>query len=189
MKKSYKIIRLIKIPKLFLIIVGLFIITSCDKDDDQNPIDKLPPITQKGAQTFGCLINGQPFIPPVFGRNSPRAFYQFVRGAYTLGISAKKGGGEELQTLIIGALDIETLETGSYELKSEDSSNFFAKYLLGGGIVQTSVTTNNNPGKLIISKHDKENYIISGTFSFNIKDNNGNDIKVTDGRFDLNYTN
>jgi len=64
MKKSYKVQGQSKIPTLFLLIVGLILITSCDKDDDQNPLDKLPPITQNGAQTFGCLINGKPFIPP-----------------------------------------------------------------------------------------------------------------------------
>ncbi len=177
-----------KIIQLILI-MGLALNTSCDKDDDQTPIDQLPPATQTGAQTFGCLINGEPFVPPRFGRNSPRAFYQFVRGAYTLGISAKKGGGEELQTVIIGAIDINSLNTGSHELTSELPGNFIAKYLLGGGIVLNSVTTNDNSGVINITKYDQENFIISGTFSFTVKDPDGNKIEITEGRFDLNYTN
>jgi|SRR5690606_4578538 len=171
-----------------ILIMGLALNTSCDKDEDQTPIEQLPPATQSGAQTFGCLINGEPFVPPKIGRNSPRAFFQYVRGAYTLGISAKKGGGDELQTVIIGAIDINSLNSGSHELTSEIPGNFFAKYLLGGGRILNSVTSNENNGVVNITNYDQEKFIISGTFSFTVKDENGNNIEITEGRFDLNYT-
>ena len=189
MRKSYKINRLINIPILLLLIVGFIIVTSCDKDDDQSPVDKLPPITQNGAQTFGCLINGEAFIPPKIGRNSPRSFYQFVRGAYTFNFSGSTGGGSEMLTIIIGGIDISGLSEGEFILTEEESGNFYGEYLLGGGLELSSATSTNNPGKLIITNFDAENFIISGLFSFTVDDNNGNIIEITEGRFDLNYTN
>lgn len=123
MKKSFKLQGLSKIPKLFLLIVGLIIITSSDKDDDQSPIDKLPPITQNGAQTFGCLINGKLFMPSVFGSNSPRAFYQYARGAYTLGISAGSGGGQEMIPVLFGGIDIPELKEQQYSLEYSSQIN------------------------------------------------------------------
>ena len=193
MVKSYKKIRLNKAPKLFLVIVGLLIITSCDKNDDQIPLEQLPPATQTGAQTFGCLINGKPFIPPLFGSNSPRAFYQFARGAYTLGISAGKGGGVEMVNIFIGAIDINGLQVGEYSLIERKSGNYFGTYLGGAeaeeGWLSIFSTSNGNPGVLNITNFDPEKFIISGTFSFTLIDENGEKIQITDGRFDMNFTN
>lgn len=187
MVKSYKKIRIYKAPKLFLVIVGLLIITSCDKNDDQTPLEQLPPATQIGAQTFGCLINGKPFIPPKLGSNSPRAFFQYARGAYTLGISAGTGGGYEMITVLVGGIDISGLTEGQYSLIERQSGNYHGEYLEG---YEFRATTNTiNPGELIVTNFDPENFIISGTFSFSIKDENGDNIEITDGRFDMNYTN
>ena len=187
MKKFNKITRLSKISKLFLLIVGLIIITSCDKDDDLTPEEQLPPKTQTGAQTFGCLINGQPFVPPKLGSNSPRAFYQFARGAYTLGISAGTGGGNEMIAVLVGGIDISGLTEGQYSLIERQSGNFHGAYLEGYEFQST--TNTGDPGKLIVTNFDPQNFIISGTFSFSIKDENGDNIEITEGRFDMNYTN
>ena len=67
----------------FLITALLLLNAACNSDDDNNPVDpvdELPPATQVGAQTFGCLINGEPFLPPKLGSNRASAFYQFVDG-------------------------------------------------------------------------------------------------------------
>ncbi|CAD0001286.1 hypothetical protein [Flavobacterium salmonis] len=54
---------------LLLLFTALFILTSCDKDKDDdkptNPIDQLPPVTQTGANTFGCLLDGEVFKPGI----------------------------------------------------------------------------------------------------------------------------
>ena len=178
--------------KLLLLLTITVTLSCCNKNDDDqpiNPIDQLPPATQTGEQTFGCLINGEAFVPPSFGSNSPSAFYQFVDGAYTLGISASKGGGNELESILLGALDVSNIVEANYLLKSEQSGNFLGKYLIGGGIISNSVTTDEIPGELVITKFDSENFIISGTFEFTVLDNDGQEIHITDGRFDMNYTN
>ena len=178
-----------------LLITALMVLNAaCRSDDDNEPIDPadaLPPATQTGEQTFGCLINGEPFFPAKFGSNRPSAFYQFVDGAFTFVLSAarKDGSGEDFKSISLGALDIQPLTEGEYQLKSFESGNFFGQYLLGGGLVLQSYTSEDVPGKLIVTRIDDEEFIISGTFEFTVLDNNGNEIKITDGRFDLNYTN
>ncbi|TMU50427.1 DUF6252 family protein [Flagellimonas algicola] len=176
--------------KTLLAFMLMVILTACNNDDDgtpENPADALPPATQTGEGTFGCLIDGEPFFPGRFGGDQPSAFYQFVRDAYTLGISASRGGGETMVGFNLGALDIEGLEEKTYSLTTFESGNFFAEYLIGGGIELTSSPTDEEPGILTITNFTDE--IISGTFEFTVLDNEGNEIRITDGRFDLRYTN
>lgn len=178
--------------KLLLLLTIISSFSCCNNDDDNtptNPIDQLPPATQTGAQTFGCLINGEAFVPPSFGSNAPSAFYQFVDGAYTLGISAGTGGGTELKSINIGCLDMPLIEETNYNLLEFVTGNYFGEYYLGGGNGEIYSTTVNNPGTLTITRFDQENFIISGTFNFTVLDNDGNEINITNGRFDMNYTN
>ncbi|TXT34444.1 MAG: hypothetical protein FD136_331 [Chitinophagaceae bacterium] len=51
--------------KSFLIIAVSFVLlsSSCRKNKPVNPIDQLPPETQTGANTFGCLVDGGVFKP------------------------------------------------------------------------------------------------------------------------------
>ena len=166
-------------------------LSCCKKDDDQstNPIDQLPPATQTGEQTFGCLINGEAFVPPSFGSNSPSAFYQFVDGAYTLGISAGTGGGTELKSINIGCLDMPLIEEIEYTFLEFATGNYFAEYRIGAGFILDTSSSISNPGTLIITNFDQDNFIISGTFEFTVLDNDGGEINITNGRFDMNYTN
>ena len=186
-----KINNKIKIDSLLkiLILFTCIYLYSCDKEDDLTSLEKLPPATQTGEQTFGCLINGDVFIPSKIGGNAPRAFYQFARGAYTLGISAGTGGGENMISVLVGGIDIPEILEKKYLLTERQSRNYHGEYLEGGGLDLRSNTSSNYPGELVITNFDPQNYIISGTFSFTIKDEKGNNIEITNGRFDLNYTN
>lgn len=168
----------------------LLLATNCKNDDDAptNPIDKLPPATQTGEQTFGCLINGEAFIPDSFGSGRPNAFYQFVDGAYTLVVRSSRGGGS-MESVGLSGIDIEPISENLFLLASENSGNFTGIYLIGGGITLDTTTKDNNPGTLIITNFDEENFIISGTFEFTVLDDDNNEIKITEGRFDVKYTN
>tara|TARA_R110000868_G_scaffold111973_1_gene301881 strand:+ start:1582 stop:2121 length:540 start_codon:yes stop_codon:yes gene_type:complete len=176
---------------LLLIIVIVFTLISCDKDDDKpkTELEKLPQATQTGAQTFGCLIDGKAFLPPKFGTNAPRAFYQLINGSYTLGISGSRGGGANLQSINIGCLDMPVITLTTFNLKEFAYGNYFGEYFIGGGITFSGATTSEKPGNLTITRFDPANFIISGTFEFTVLDDNGVEIKITDGRFDMRYTN
>jgi hypothetical protein len=177
---------------LLLILLTTFTLSCCDKDNDQpkTELEKLPPATQIGAQTFGCLIDGKAFVPPKFGTNAPNAFYQFVGGAYTLGINSATGGGTELKSINIGCLDMPVLNVNDYELKEFATGNYFGEYRIAAGFNFDGSSFLQKPGTLTITKFDPVNFIISGTFSFEAKElTTGEIIQITNGRFDMNYTN
>jgi len=49
---------------ILLLTISFFLLSSsCKKNKPTNPVDQLPPETQTGANTFGCLINGEVFKP------------------------------------------------------------------------------------------------------------------------------
>lgn len=177
---------------LLLLLLTVFTLTCCDKDDDKpkTELEKLPPATQTGAQTFGCLIDGKAFVPPRFGTNSPNAFYQFVGGAYTLGINASTSGGPNLKSINIGCLDMPLITVNNYNLKEFISGNYFGEYREAAGFNFDGSSFLQDSGILSITRFDPINFIISGTFSFKAKDiNTGEIIEITNGRFDMNYTN
>ena len=154
-----------------------------------NPIDKLPPATQTGQQTFGCLINGEAFIPDSFGSGRPSAFYQFLDGTYTMNISGSSGGGSQMQSISIGGIEIEPIEERIYALLEEESGKLYGRYNIGGGITLRGSSSIEMPGTLVVTNFDPENFIISGTFEFTVLDNDNNEIKITEGRLDVKYAN
>ncbi|MCA6421187.1 MAG: hypothetical protein IM568_00035 [Flavobacterium sp.] len=177
---------------LILLLLTTFTLSCCNKDDDNKPkteLEKLPLATQTGAQTFGCLIDGKAFVPPKFGTNAPNAFYQFVGGEYTLSIYGSTDGGPTLKSINIGCLDMPLIQETSYLLKEELTNNYFGEYNIGGGITFSGASTTAIPGTLTITRFDPSNFIISGTFEFTVLDDNGAEIKITNGRFDMQYTN
>ncbi len=176
--------------KKLTIFISLFfaILISCNKDDDPiSPIDQLPAATQTGAGTFGCLVNGEPFID---NSGSFNCFYQFVDGEYNFGINGLDNVGN-LTSLNISTYDKSLEEGQTYQLIQDDIGNAWA-----GGYFDTDnsfgefVTTNQeNSGTLKINKFDFTNFIISGTFSFDLLDPyTGNIIQIREGRFDSHFS-
>jgi hypothetical protein len=85
MKKNPNRLLLMKTTMLFCIMT---LFAACDKDDDKcQGIDCLPPATQTGAGTFGCLVNGEPFVDNSGFFN---CFYQLVDGEYYFGIRGRR---------------------------------------------------------------------------------------------------
>lgn len=77
-----------------------------------------------------------------------------------------------------------------YDLESFSSGKFYGLYDLSrNGNSETYYTNENLPGALLITNFDSQNFIVSGTFEFTVLTDDGNEINITDGRFDLNYTN
>ncbi|WP_445736416.1 hypothetical protein [Mariniflexile sp.] len=154
----------------------LMAVTNCKSDDDTptNPIDQLPPPTQTGENTFGCLINGDPLF--ITNSNKITAIYQ---GGFV------QFGGEGVYIVALDPfttnipydfLDIgEGTARARYTKEIQEST--FCYYEYG----------NTYEGFIKFSKIDKTNYIISGTFEFSTKKDGCPDIKITNGRFDMKY--
>lgn len=170
---------------LFLIVVTSFLF-SCSADDES--IDMLPPKTRTGEQTLGFKINGETYILNGTGTNLPRVYYQEMNGKYFLTIGADFIKDDQHKTIQIVGQDLKQLEEKAYVLEEREASKIWAGYYEGSSDVPYSFfTTNEVTGNLIITKLDQEKFIISGEFYFTALNEDGNLIKIRDGRFDLNY--
>jgi hypothetical protein len=175
----------------YLLITIAFI--ACNNDDKpSNPIDQLPPATQVGANKIGCLVNGVPFTDSGLMNN----FYQLVDGEYYLVINWTDGPNNNYRDGQIALKRIIVEENQSYIL---NKSTFFDGDYTGGGATFTSnrtelygqyVTKVEYFGIVTFTKFDTQNQIMSGTFEFQVQEiTTGEIINITDGRFDLTFSN
>jgi len=178
-----------KLTALPLLMLGLLFLsaTSCKEDDDtpNNPIDQLPPATQTGENTFGCLLDGEAFIPSG-GGNPLDCVYQFVDGGYYFSVQGNKRDNQNiLRRISIGVLNRELIEDFTYELKENEDGNATGRFFFGA---LSNFTSANNAGELIITKLDIENQKVSGVFWFDVEHPvTGEIVEIREGRFDMKY--
>ncbi|MGB7786039.1 MAG: DUF6252 family protein [Salinimicrobium sp.] len=166
----------------------IFLSASCSKEKEcDDPIDCLPPITQKGANTAGCLVNGKVLVPGGQGINTGsvlKAIYNYSSdndSVFGLSIRDLTSGGSKM--MLISIRNRELVEGEIYELTNEES-NSFGSYING---LNGFVTNEGNRGELTISRIDTERHIASGTFWFDAVDDEGEIVKIRNGRFDVQY--
>ena len=84
---------------LILIFLATLTLSCCNKDDDKTPIEQLPPATTTGANTAGCLVNGQAFLPKGSSQFGPTlsCFYQQHQDGYHFGLGIVEKGSNEKQ--------------------------------------------------------------------------------------------
>lgn len=171
---------------LFLFIAALTL-SCCDKDDDKPiaEIDKLPPATQTGANTFGCLLDGEIFKPGIY-HNSYQCFYQYVNGKYYFWVSGNmKDKNQNSIEVGVGTEKLSISEGQILNLYERVDGNSFGIYLFNIDFNNTSTV---NTGELKITKLDMKNNIVAGTFWFDVKDNKGVIHQIREGRFDMQFT-
>lgn len=174
----------LKDGSIILLLLTSFAINSCNKDDDNcQGVECLPPATQTGAGTFGCLVNGVPFVDK---SGSFNCFYQLVDGEYYFGITGSRAGNEYVQ-IDIGSIKAELSEGDILLLERED--NKFYAFLSFNCICPQGKTNSDQPGTLKVTKFDIQNKIVSATFEFTVTDpNTGTVYEITEGRFDTFFT-
>jgi hypothetical protein len=79
----------------------------------------------------------------------------------------------------------EIIEGSSYDLVNEENGNATGFYGFNGDLF---FTDNVQTGQMTITKLDLNTKIVSGTFFFDIIDQNGNLREIRDGRFDMRFT-
>ncbi|MBN8788474.1 MAG: hypothetical protein J0I84_15400 [Terrimonas sp.] len=168
---------------LFACLFSLLLSASrCKKDRFE-----LPPETTTGANTFGCKVNGKVFVPRS-GNGRPGLFCQYVYlgegegGGWFLNIPAVdwKASPNEIVSIATDSLLIE--EGVTYEFKNQKGypQAFYFKS-------EKYLKRDTASGKLHITKQDRNNRILSGTFEFVGTNNTGESVNVTEGRFDILY--
>ncbi len=186
--------------KPLLVLITLFFITlttsECKKHKPGNPIDRLPPETQTGANTFGCLVDGKAFVPKGIGLN-PRltCYYQYIYypspSGYVFQVSASDNSKPSSPINVNISIDSLSLKNGeTYELQTQGIKGIaygnYRKFI--NSTLDDFFTYSPSSGQLILKKFDEINQIASGTFWFNGVDASGDTVHVTNGRFDMQFT-
>nr|WP_315258206.1 hypothetical protein [uncultured Flavobacterium sp.] len=172
---------------LLLLLTIAIALSCCDKDDDKpkNPIDQLPPATQTGANTFGCLLDGEVFKPGLTN-NSLDCVYQNINNEYYFSLQGnRRDTNNNLIRLGCSTQNLQIIEGQTYQLKERIDGNANGKYFFN---LDFSYTTTTEVGELKITKLDFTNNIVSGTFWFDVKDSKGVIHQIREGRFDMQFT-
>jgi len=178
--------------KTFLLLLATFTLSCCNKDD--NPFsskDQLPAETQTGANTVGCLVNGEVFIPHQQGINpAVNCFYQLDNGEFffTMGFSDFRNGGSKsvfIQTKRVNLINGQTYSLNKNMVDNGDFSGGGGAYWLSPNDI--SYTNTIKTGELKVTRLDLANSIISGTFWFDAVNTAGETVQIRSGRFDMNY--
>ena len=174
---------------LFSCFLIVLFFSNCKKTATSE-LDKLPPITQEGKRTFGCLINGNACIPDggsFIGSPPLRGYYDSdLNGQFA--INCEYNGGKN--TIIIAVDSVLTYH--EYEIKDTTNKNVrvaifnynqsnICRYT-GSLYDFISIT-----GSVKISNFNLSLGIVSGTFNFDIKTNECGNYEVTNGRFDYKF--
>lgn len=193
-----------KLTLFTTLILSVFVLssTSCKNDDDDdtpaNPIGQLPPATQTGANTIGCLVDGEALLPkgnPLAGPVKS-AFYQLIDGECFFGLSLNNRRGEVKKSIRIGVLRVKLSENQMFILDNNfgddgDYSGGGGEYGISTSVLEGAigyVTTSIVTGELTITHLDESKQIISGTFWFDAINNDGEIIEIREGRFDMPYS-
>lgn len=153
---------------LLILIAGLAFFSSCKEKSD---IDALPPATQVGANTFGCLKNGQVYkcsglldTSDIFNLQPEGCCFYYDRENVVL-LARINNPLANLSIRFPKPRGIGTITEG-IRYSGQDADTDY-------------------DSKIVITRFD--NNIISGTFQMKITWDDGSTSTITDGRFDMRH--
>lgn len=162
------------------------VLVACKKE-----VTELPEPTQTGSNTFGAKINGVLWAPQGFGPIPAGNLLEARFIGNDLIIKANNFASSPNETgfeiRVIGVTDV-----GTYSLNTTVTHPSFAAsyaYYVKRNMTPLNewVTSSTSTGTISLSKVDRTNGIVSGTFQFNALNlyNTPEPLAVTEGRFDI----
>ena len=183
----------------------LFLVSCSNKSDYQPFVPSLPPITQSGANTFGCYIDGVLLTP----RDGTGGLYGTPKGMVFSGsgdppnytyneIRTQDYTGETGGILRIHITDLHQNGEGTFTIKESNcedgidaspSLNIHCRIIDKASQTYKWYCSIENAGTLRITRYDLDNRILSGTFSCTMqnRDHPNERIEITQGRFDIKW--
>lgn len=159
----------------------------CKKEepDKVEELTKLPPATTKGRNTFGCLINGKAFPQSSEGYHEKMVYYNDGELFINYSTNFSTFDLNESISIMLKRLKSE----GSYLIEfGSPIEEFIVVYSKEERFSSTANTNNVGSVTIIITRLDTINQVVSGTFSFKLKNDSGNkEVSVEHGRFDFQY--
>jgi hypothetical protein len=108
-----------------LITLFCFLIITSSSNCLKEPFkEKLPPVTQEGKNTFGCFVDGNPFIPgeTLFGNITPLSCYYYYDSTNMYKAGSLFIQGIAVNNEVSGDIFIQKINvfgTGKYNLRSD----------------------------------------------------------------------
>lgn len=162
------------IPTIVIALLLSVALPSCKKEDHV-----LPAITTEGKNTFGCLVNGELWLPKGRGDGSLPIFVDMTVNNF-LAIYASNRNSR----VTIAIIDTTGIKL-NHPYPLTEGRNFIASYF----IVKDGIGCHTNDQDVIsgeVTLSRLQNQVISGTFEFTTHTPDcGDTIKVTEGRFDI----
>jgi len=165
-----------------LLLAALLGLSQCKKTDLAS---KLPPATQTGANTFGCLVNGQPWTPQ--GNSGFSNYDLFYDSSYrygTLAINTYRIFDKSTRQQYISISSDSLPQPGVYLIKSTGRQGCHFLDLQSPCKYYSSDKDTYCRGKLTITRLNRAAGVISGTFAFTLYKPNCDSVYITEGRFD-----
>ena len=162
-----------------LVLLLLMIAISCKRKD---PEPSLPPETQEGKNTFGCMLNGRVWIAtPQEGR----LYIDIDSDGMYLYATLRDDSKKIFEKIsILGTLN----GVGTYEIITANSQARIAFDNLEENYTLDSLSPNTkSSGTLNIIRFDLQKRIVSGTFNFNLEKAGVGKVEAKDGCFDLKF--
>jgi len=175
--------------QLLLPALALALLTQCQKSapapDPTKPEDQLPPATQTGANTFGCLVNGQPWTPQGYNGSSNYSVVYDAKlngGNFDLKTYRYPDKSNDFQGISLNILT--NARVGTFSIQGPDTRAVFNDNTNGCYWSSRDNTTTYRRGSLTITRLDLAAGVIAGTFEFTLYQPGCDSVRVTQGRFD-----
>jgi hypothetical protein len=160
----------------------------CDKQRNC-PELKLPTLTTEGLNTFGCLIDGEVWVPHVDWQliQTPLDFGEITvvhfedENAFYIRVDRRPNGNCDTTDQVMHfSISLDSMDKGELNYSSG-----FSDWNTGNWQYRPDTTVNR---VVDIQKFDLDERILSGTFSFDFKDYGTGEVReVRDGRLDLKF--
>lgn len=162
------------------VVYVLLLLPGClEESVNLTELEKLPPATHAGKNTFGCLVNGEAWV--TVSSIDAVALYQTGVLQISAGIR-EKGRHQSISIVILG----DVTQGPPYNLTEDPQRQAGFSATRADGACYY-VKENTLSGNLKITTLYKVGGIIAGTFEFTTHLDGCDTIKVTDGRFDLTF--
>ena len=174
--------------KILFFLTFIFLVISC-KERDQDP-DILPAATQEGKNTGGAIVNGQVWVAKIEvpdtlpGGNNTYYDTSPLLNTFRLQIVLLKYTDSN-STISFYLERNQDFSPGIYALDNNDNHDNHGSF--SPNVLEIFNTNSTNTGTLTITRFDKVNRIVSGTFSFKAVNSAGEVVTITEGRFDRKF--
>jgi len=171
-----------------MILWVVLLATSSCKKNDLSRAEGLPPITDTGANTFGCMVNGKVYRNHwVHGSWQPslQCYYEYVAGQRFFTLIAENGDWGKAIAFNMNGFELHGDTVFNYTNVIKDKG-ISARYGTLGGMEYA--TYQYCAGEFHLTHFAEKKSFAAGTFWFDAVDSlTGDTVHVRDGRFDIGY--